>query len=607
MQGWFEFTINGETQRVEGDACSLSLLEFLQTSGFESVLAPRGAENPGSDAVLVLDANGAGRPAYRLVLSSLVPLPQAAGRSFITLEGLLEADPPHPIAELARRHVPRLPHEARGAIQLALLEAWYRYDLISAKQVAEGFAGFCFRSGGFRRLRAAAEELVERVNKIRAEADPNFAGGTPEALVELRRRGSQSGTDPFQDAFSAPLAEDARIPEPVQYIDADGSRFYRPETIAEVQKLRIEYPEATLAHSGLTTMRSRTDERPPNSIISTAGIAELGVILEHDDHFEIGAETPLTLLAESMHGVNPELVEAIGSIENRAVRNQITLAEHLVDPGRIPALALPLYISRAEFRTLSSDGEHHVAIPGFYKTRATRDDRPQQLLRSVILPKTAGNGKPGHFRRSYFFGVGQANPQIFAGAGFAVNLEQGGRVKVARAAFCGLDSKLAVNRASPLEDALAGKEWSRETIDRIAASLDLSDFESFSDSVAEAESRQQLPKAALRRFFQDYQIENAAEPDSTGEKVEEKPANDGLKPVISEEPEEAEALEPADEIDSDSEAVPGKEEGEDGERLPLFTPDSVANIGPKPKPRKSRAKTEPDDADADDQLPLSFE
>ncbi|MFT5467639.1 MAG: xanthine dehydrogenase iron-sulfur cluster and FAD-binding subunit A [Verrucomicrobiales bacterium] len=601
MQGWFEFTINGETRRVESSACSSSLFEYLRNRGFDSVLAPRGVENPGSDAVLVLDTNGAGRPAYRLILSTLLSLPQAAGRSFITLEGLLDADPPHPIVELARRHVPRLPHEARGAIHLALLEAWYRYDLLSPAQVAESYAGFCFRAGGFRRLRDAAEELVARVNEIRAEANPDFAGGTPEALVELRRRGSHGGADPFQDAFSKPLAEDAAIPEPVHYVDPDGARFYRPETISEVQKLRIEYPEAVLAHSGLTLMRSPIDDLPPRAVISTSGIAELAVILEHEDHFEIGAETPLTLLAETFHGVMNPLVEAIKLIECRAVRNQMTLAEHLLDPGRSPVLALPLYLGQAEFRTLSSDGEHHVSIPGFFKTRATRDSRPQQLLRSVLLPKKAGVSRPGHFCRTYVFGVGAANPQILASAGFAVEVDESGTIESARAAFTGLDSKVALKRSSQIEEALKGRSWNVETIDRAKAALAQEDAESFGDAVGSAESRQQLPTAALHRFFADHRPVDTAEQKSPEEQVEKKPVNDILQPVISDESEKKpDAFEPSSkEEETTTEPVP--------ERLPLYTPSSVANIGPKPKPRKSRAKTEPDDADADDQLPLSFE
>ncbi|MEM7013321.1 MAG: hypothetical protein AAF585_17760, partial [Verrucomicrobiota bacterium] len=59
------------------------------------------------------------------------------------------------------------------------------------------------------------------------------------------------------------------------------------------------------------------------------------------------------------------------------------------------------------------------------------------------------------------------------------------------------------------------------------------------------------------------------------------------------ETEEAESFEP-------SKPEPTED---DLDRLPLFTPESVANIGPKPKPRKKDAPPE----DEDDQLPLSFD
>ncbi|MEM7014497.1 MAG: FAD binding domain-containing protein, partial [Verrucomicrobiota bacterium] len=504
MQGWFEFTVNGETRRVEGEGCFSTLLDYLDANGFESVLLPRGAENPGSDAVLMLDVNGAGRPAYRLICSSLLPLPQAAGRRFITLEGLTNADPPHPVAELVRKHAPRLPHEAKAAIHLALLEAWYRYDLLEPHQVAEGYAGFCFRSGGFRRLGAAAEELVERVIAIRSEADPNFAGGTPEALAELRRRGAQAGVDPFQDAFSAPLAEEAEVSEPLSYVDSSSCRFYRPETIAEVQKLRIEYPEATISHSGLVLARNGAD---PAATISTAGIAEMRVILEHDDHFEIGAEVSLTLLAESLPESFESLRDTIESIECRAVRNQLTLAEHLLDSKRPPVLALPLYLAKAEFRTLSSDGEHHVSVPGYFKTRATRDEQSQQLLRSVILPKEAA---PEQARRTYVFGTGAANPNLIGAAGLSVELNDEGVVNSLRVAFAGFDSKLPVLRVNQLEEALAGKAWGEGAMELGAKTLAEVEIQTFTDSTASAETRQQLMNSALRRFHRDCRLDKEA-------------------------------------------------------------------------------------------------
>lgn len=590
MQGWFEFTVNGETRRVEGEGCFSTLLDYLDANGFESVLRPRGSENPGSDAVLMLDVNGAGRPAYRLICSSLLPLPQAAGWRFVTLEGLVDADPPHPVAELVRKHAPRLPREAKAAIHLALLEAWYRYDLLEAQQVAEGYAGFCFRSGGFRRLGAAAEELVERVIAIRSEADPNFAGGTPEALAELRRRGAQAGVDPFQDAFSAPLAKEAEVSEPLSYVDASSCRFYRPETIAEIQKLRIEYPEATISHSGLALTRNGTDTA---ATISTAGIAEMRVILEHDDHFEIGAEVSLTLLAESLPESFASLRETIESIECRAVRNQLTLAEHLLDSNRPSVLALPLYLAKAEFRTLSSDGEHHVSVPGYYKTRATRDEQSQQLLRSVMLPKQAVVEPT---RQTYVFGTGAANPNLIGAAGFSVELDGEGVVKSLRAAFAGFDSALPVLRVNQLEEALAGKAWGEGAMELGAKTLAEAEIKTFTDSSASAETRQQLMISALRRFHRDCRLDRDT-PEPAAKEPEE--AN-GLRPVINgeaePEPEEPESFEPS---------TPEPKE-DDLDKLPLFTPESVANIGPKPKPRKSRGKDAPDEEE-DDQLPLSFD
>lgn len=622
MQGSFSITINGLSRPVNGERCGATLLDFLRSLGLDSVQAPRGPENPGSDAVLILDVNGAGRPAYRLISSSLYPLPQAAGRTVLTLEGLLEADPPHPVVELLSKHAPLLPREARGAIYLAMLEAWYRYDLDSAGQVAQGYAGFSFRSGGFRRLRGAAAELLERVKEIRAAASADFESGTPEALASLRRRGATEANDPFQDAFSAALAGEAPAVEPIQYVDADGGRFYRAETISELQRLRIEYPEATMVHSGLAILRKRSrDGGPPVCSIASSDIAELRVVLEHAHHLEIGAEAPLTLLEESLAKSFPEFARLIGQIECRSIRNQLTLAEHLLETDRPPVLALPLYLAKAELRTMSSDGEHHVSISGFFRRRGVEADQPNRVLKSVIVPKEALAANPNRLQKIYVFGPGKANRQVLAAAGFAIEIEENGQISQARAAYAGLDKSDPVKRSAELEETVTGHPWTDETLERGVLALAGTGFEAYEDVVGGAEAREWLVTAALRRFYRDHRHfepkpdEDKFAPLDTGAEAAAPPPPEGLRAVMKGEAKDPDtAAEPEDDSDSKPETKPNPPEKEpnppekEPERLPIFTPDSVANIGPKPKPPKSSksGQTDPDKREQDE-LPLSFE
>ncbi len=500
MQGSFPITINDAIFSVEGNSCQDTLLDFLRESGFLDVMAPRGSQNAGPDVLLALDHCAAGRNAYRMLPSALTPLPMCAGRRFWTPDFLLSATPKHRALELLETHAPALPNAAQRAVAIALFEAWYRENLTSPASVREGYEAFSFRYGGFRGLHAASEELFAEVSEIRSRV-AHVAEGT--GIGSIRRRTQAAAIDPFQDHWSPRLLEVAPTLQPISYVDADGRRFYRAATMTETLRLRHEYPDSELLHSGLSWHREESVDLQPACLITTDGIAELHLILSHGNEIEVGAENTLSLLQEAVAGGFPEIDAMISRIEARPHRNRLTIAEHLLERGRVPTAALPLFTADARIRIATGEGERDLDVDTFYRTRFESGLRPNELLKSVIVAKPE---KARGFEQCYIFGPGSTNQSVIGGAGFRVELDRSDRVTLARIALAGFDKKLPFKRCRAVEETLIGKNWDESTIE-IVADLMMEDIDARADMLATAEKRRRLGPNALRRFFEDHRVE----------------------------------------------------------------------------------------------------
>ena len=81
---------------------------------------------------------------------------------------------------------------------------------------------------------------------------------------------------------------------------------------------------------------------------------------------------------------------------------------------------------------------------------------------------------------------------------FRLSLAADGTVALITAAFGGMAA--TPKRASTVESALIGQEWSEAAVERAAAAFE-SDFKPLTDMRASAEYRMLVAKNLLRRFF----------------------------------------------------------------------------------------------------------
>jgi len=210
-------------------------------------------------------------------------------------------------------------------------------------------------------------------------------------------------------------------------------------------------------HSLVPLMKLRLSE--PGTLIDIARIPGLSGIREKDGAIEIGAGTVHHDVesSELLRRVCPMLAETAAEIGDPQVRNRGTLGGSLAhaDPAAdYPAAMLAL---DADIQLQGPNGSRSVKASAFFKGLFTVELGPDELIVAVSFKpvKSAAYAKL-HQRASHFAIVGVAA---------ALDVVDG-TIKSARVGLTGASSH--ATRLTKVEDALAGKAASAETIDAAA-------------------------------------------------------------------------------------------------------------------------------------------
>jgi aerobic carbon-monoxide dehydrogenase medium subunit len=234
-------------------------------------------------------------------------------------------------------------------------------------------------------------------------------------------------------------------------------------------------------HSLVPLMKLRLSE--PKILIDIARIPGLSGIREKDQQIEIGAGTVHHDVASStlLQQVCPAIADCAASIGDPQVRNRGTLGGSLAhaDPSAdYPAVMLAL---DAEIHMKSPKGWRAVKANDFFQGLFTVDLAADEIIAAVkFSPVTSAAYAKLHQRASHF-----------AIVGVAAALEvKGGVIQSARIGLTGATSH--ATRLTDVEQALAGKPASAESIDAAAqnAGANLDDINS--DIHASAEYRRAM-------------------------------------------------------------------------------------------------------------------
>jgi xanthine dehydrogenase molybdopterin binding subunit/xanthine dehydrogenase small subunit len=464
----FDFTLNGETIRVDGASTTMTLLEFLRSSGLTGTKQGCAEGDCGACTVAVLDRDASGRPTYRGVNSCIALLPSFAGRDVVTVEGLSRrGEKLHPVQEsMVESYGSQCGYCTPGFV-MSLFEGYYRGDCTKPCHLSDQLSGNLCRCTGYRPIRDAA-------------------------LAALEKRDACAGVpDPFRERLSGRV-------EPVGDLDyASGAdRFLRPTSLGSLFAALREHPKARIV-AGATEIGVDVTKKAASFpvLVSTEGIPVLSSIEKTGEAWRIGASATITSVGEALGEEYPSFSKMVRVFAARQIRNRATLGGNLATASPIGDSAPVLISLDASIVLASEAGERRVALADFFVSYRKTLLQPGEIILRIELPRSKPDS--GVTRRSDFLKVSKRREldiSIVAGA-FSVDVDAGGIVRRARIAFGGVAATPA--RARRAEAALLGRPLS----DVSAVSAILSEeFKPIDDVRGSADYRRGLVLSLWEKF-----------------------------------------------------------------------------------------------------------
>jgi xanthine dehydrogenase small subunit len=472
MAAAFEFTLNGKPVRVEAVSPNTPLLDFLRGRGLTGAKEGCAEGDCGACSVAIIERDANGKPTYRAVNSCLMPVCLLAGREVVSVEGVGCSTKMHPVQRtMAEGYGSQCGYCTPGFI-CSMFEGFYRDDLKTGDDLDEQLAGNLCRCTGYRPIRdAAIEAFAERATK--------------------------NGGDIFAERLKK---TDAQI-SAAEYEFA-GEKFFRPNSLAELLRLRKENPAARLI-AGATELGLDISKRFKKfpTFISTEAAVQLKEIKSTENEWLVGAAVTLTEIKDRLGEEFPALDDMLRVFGSRQIRNRATMGGNLVTASPIGDSAPVLLALDAKIILASENGERVLSVADFFITYRKTALQPEEILKTILIPREISS--PNLTRKSAWFKVSKRREMDIGtvAACFAVDLDEQKIVRHARLAFGGVAAM--PSRAKKTEAALLGKIWSEETIASVLPIL-RTEFSPISDVRGSADFRSGLITSFLEKFYFEF-------------------------------------------------------------------------------------------------------
>jgi xanthine dehydrogenase molybdopterin binding subunit/xanthine dehydrogenase small subunit len=463
----FDFTLNGKRVEVSGASTTMTLLDYLRTSGLTGSKQGCAEGDCGACTVAIVERDALGRPTYRGVNSCIALVPMFAGREVVTVEGLSKVGGKlHPVqSAMVDNYGSQCGYCTPGFV-MSLFEGYYRPGCNGPRAISDQLCGNLCRCTGYRPIRDAALGLISERSAVQADAFSERLKGSysPSGALDYR-----VGTD----------------------------RFLRPTSLAALFAAMGENPAATLL-AGATEVGVDVTKKFKAFpfLISTDAVPELTTISKTDTHWRIGASATLTAIEDSVAGEFPSLGKMIRVFAARQIRNRATLGGNLATASPIGDGAPVLLTLDAELVLASAAGERTVSISDFFVSYRKTLLAKGEIIREVLLPRPSATN--GTSRRSDFYKVSKRRELDISivAAAFSVDMDSEGVVRRARIGYGGVAATPV--RARKAEDALLGRRLAEAAAD--VALILAAEFKPIDDVRAGAEFRRGLIVSLWEKF-----------------------------------------------------------------------------------------------------------
>jgi xanthine dehydrogenase small subunit len=293
--------------------------------------------------------------------------------------------------------------------------------------------------------------------------------------------------EPSPIAAAAPLA--------AQFVSAE-QVFHRPVTLAELLRLRAEFPEAMLLAGGTDLGLRFSEHRDrPKTVIGLLDVAELNVVEVLPEGMQIGAAVPyrrLLSLCEVEVEYRP-FARLLARLGSRQIRSMGTLGGNLGTASPIGDSQPPLLALGASLRLSGPEGDREMLVEDFITGYRKTALQPGEVIRDLWLPRPQAGS---------FFAcekLSRRHDQDITAAGLSVLITlDGAKIASARIAHGGMGPRAA--RALAAESALEGADFSQASFDKAAQALQ-QDIAPMDDLRASAAYRRLAAGNLLRRLW----------------------------------------------------------------------------------------------------------
>jgi len=440
------FLLNGTPVRIEGEAPTRTLLDWLRGCGLVGTKEGCNEGDCGACTVMVTDGQGS-----KALNACILFLPQLHGKAVRTVEGISgPSGEMHPVqAAMVAHHGSQCGFCTPGfVVSMAVAH------LNGANDHDDQLAGNLCRCTGYapivRAAEAAAGEPVPDWMRADQQAVAGFVAGD---------------ADVFRPADSDALAE-----------------WY------------LANPDAVLVAGatdvGLWVTKQLRNLKP---VAFLGAVEDLKGIEVQAGSLHVGACVTIAALRAAVAERLPSFGELLRRYASEQVRNAATIGGNIANgspigdgPPALIALGATLHLRRG-------DEMRSMPLEDFFIEYRKQDRRPGEFVAGVSFPEFAPALRCYKISKRF-------DQDISAVCGCFNVVVEGGVVTSARIAFGGMAG--VPKRATLAEAALVGREWTEATVEAAAEAMG-GDFAPLSDMRASAGYRMLAAQNLLRRYFHD--------------------------------------------------------------------------------------------------------
>jgi xanthine dehydrogenase small subunit len=363
MREAIDFFLNGERVSVRDADPRRTVLTWLREARRLVGTKEGCAEGDcGACTAVVSELDGAGKLRYLPVNTCIMSLGALDGRELITVEALEQ----HPVQQaMVECHGSQCGFCTPGFV-MALYAHYQAQGGDKRDDLCDAIAGNLCRCTGYRPILDAGAQAVSRRGSLDKENEARCA-----RLASLPRDSS--------------LAQD----------------FFVPVSVAALAEFLLARPQATILAGGTDVGLLVTKQHKDLAEVAYTGrVAELKVLKEAKDHFEVGAAVTYADAFAALGSIHPDITELVRRLGAAQVRAAGTLAGNIANGSPIGDSMPVLLALGSTLKLQRGNATRDVALDEFYTGYRKSVLQPGEFIRSVRVPKLPAGARFGAYKVS---------------------------------------------------------------------------------------------------------------------------------------------------------------------------------------------------------------